>query len=656
MAKGFFRELKHYSIYDISKNLNVEMEEAKRLIGILKRYGIIKAIKGSKPEYEDLSNQDIVLTDVTEKSSEVEFVFDFVGVVMLDKHVFKCYPKYIVSTSEPLTQLKQILQVIKKYNSKQQLFFLYNGEDEDKIFNRLAVSLYLLDEYFKYGVYTNQHEFIETNGEGEILWDKTIDETFTLIQNNRPYYIELQTKTVVDNEMDYFRKLHECILSTCSKELREAGILELFDITEVDLCNTSMEEFGDLDYILYRLQKEIQIQYVSRKQRLLKTIYTYLVNSKMHTDDVSFSLYGTNSFNLVWEKVCSENFGSMLDYPISKLPLGVSPEYEEKRDKTLRSIIDKPIWHRYHPVASDGNVDVLRPDMICIYPCNNNKDYCFGIYDAKYYRIDFIYQSGAKKWKVIGQPGVSDVTKQYLYQLAYNDFIVKQGYKYIQNMFFCPQEEAEPHYGYVEMKMFNNISNVNLEKIAIVKLCAQEMFLRYLDNNRIDAKEISNYIPQIGYRRALSENFTSKMLTYLKRMKIVSSVAEDGLEMEENKGKVIYPSQITRELGAKIIYDTICPIATMTIDSFHPYEKVKGSLATENGNTYRICSKLADVSLKIEGILKELSEQELKDWNVMKEVLKKCFGEMKDINTMVEGKRLDQLTEIIMELAKELYL
>ncbi len=546
--------------------------------------------------------------------------------------------------------------MIKKYNSKQQLFYLYNGEDEDKIFNRLAVSLYLLDEYFKYGLYTNQHEVIETNGEGEILWDKTIDETFALIQNNKPYYIELQTKTVVENEMDYFRRLHEYILSICSKELSESGILELFDITEVNLCNTSMEEFGDIDYILYRLQKEIQIQYVSRKQRLLKTIYTYLVNSKMHTDDVSFSLYGTNSFNLVWEKVCSENFGSMLDYPISKLPLGVSPEYEEKRNNTLRSIIDRPVWHRNHPVACDGNVETLRPDMICIYPCNNNKDYCFGIYDAKYYVIDFIYQTDIEKWKVIGQPGVSDVTKQYLYQLAYNDFIVKQGYKYVQNMFFCPQEEAEPHYGYVDMKMFNSMSNEDLEKILIVKLCAQEMFLRYLDNNKIDPKEITNYIPQIGYKRAVGENFTYKMLTYLKRMKAVSGITEHRLDMEENKGKLIYPSQITRELGAKIIYDTIYPVATMAICTFNPYEIVKGSMATEDENSYRICSKLADVALKIEHILKELTEQELKDWNVMKEALKKCFESMEDINVMAEGKSLDQLTEIMMELVKELYL
>ena len=58
MAKGFFRELKHYKLNDISIELDIETEEAKRLVGILKKYGIVKAVKASKPEYEDLSNQD----------------------------------------------------------------------------------------------------------------------------------------------------------------------------------------------------------------------------------------------------------------------------------------------------------------------------------------------------------------------------------------------------------------------------------------------------------------------------------------------------------------------------------------------------------------------------------------------------------------------
>lgn len=653
MAKGFFRELKHYTLHSISKELGENVEETRRLVGILKKYGVVKAVKKSKPEFEDLSNQDIVLTDVMENATDVEYVFDYVGVVLLDGHVFKCYPKYILSTKAPIQELKKVLRVIKKYNSNEQLVYLYNGEDDNKIFNRLAVSLHLLEEYFMYGIYTNQHEIIETNGEGEILWNKTIDETFAVIQNNRPYYVELQTQNVVDSDMDFFKQLHECVLTQCSTELKNAGLLQLFDITGVELTDCPLVDFGDIDYILYRLQRELQVQYVTRKQNLLKTLYTYIANDKTDRDDISFSLYGTNNFNLVWEKVCADNFGSVLDEKIRKLPLGVSPEYETKKNDTLRSIIDRPVWHRKNPLVSDSNVDTLRPDLICIYPCNEQMDYCFGIYDAKYYRIDFIKQTVS--WKVTGQPGVGDVSKQYLYQLAYDDFITKQGYKYVQNMFFCPQEEAEPDYGYVEMKMLHTMGDKNLENIAVVKLPADEMYDIYLANRKIE--NISKYIPQVGQKRVLSQNFTNRMMAYLKRINQFSRVAEQKLEMKEDRGKLIYPKQIKRELGAKIIYDAICPVASATFYGFDPYEKVNGNMVAEDvSNSYSKCDQIADVALKIESMIKELSEQELRDEDVVRVILKNCFEGLDDINSMVEGYSLDMLTEKIMELIGEAYL
>ena len=83
---------------------------------------------------------------------------------------------------------------------------------------------------------------IETNGEGEILWDKTINETFAIIQNNKPYYVELQTKNTIDNDYDYFRRLHECVLTQCSRELSDAGLLELFELTEVELTQLYLSD------------------------------------------------------------------------------------------------------------------------------------------------------------------------------------------------------------------------------------------------------------------------------------------------------------------------------------------------------------------------------------------------------------------------------
>lgn len=652
MAKGFFRELKHYKLNEISTELNIETEEAKRLVGILKKYGILKAVKASKPEYEDLSNQDIILTDVVENNPEIQYVFDFVGVVMLEGYVFKCYPKYISSTTKPMEQLKKVLKVIKKYNDKEQLIYLFNGEDENKIFNRLAVSLHLLEEYFQYGIYTNQHDVIEVNGEGEILWDKTINETYALIQNNRPYYVELQTQNSVDDEMDYIKRLHECVLTQCTLELRETGILELFDIAEVELTSSSIDDFGDVDYIKYRIIQELRTQFVTRKQTLLKTIYTYIANEKDEQDNLNFSLYGTNSFNLVWEKVCAMNFGSVLDKKLYELPLGVSEEYQSSKNKKLIDIIDAPQWHKYEPAVIAGKVDTLKPDLICIYPCDDT-EYCFGIYDAKYYCIDFKEVNG--KYKVTGQPGVGDVTKQYLYQLAYDDFITKQGYKYVQNMFFCPQEVAEPDYGYVEMNMLHTIGNKTLENVAVVKLCAEEMYDLYLQNEQIT--DPTAYIPAVAIKRVYSTNFANRMMAYLKGITKASQEAQIKMEMKSEKGKLIYPRQIKRELGAKLIYDAICPIATGAFYGFNPYEKEYGNMVAEDmDNSYEKCELIAAVAIEIEKHIKELSEQELRDETIVKVILQHCFDDKEDISAMAKGHSLDKLVEKVMELIREVYL
>lgn len=652
MAKGFFRELKHYKLNEISTELNIGTEEAKRLVGILKKYGIVKAVKASKPEYEDLSNQDIILTDVVENNPEIQYVFDFVGVVMVEGYVFKCYPKYISSTTKPMEQLKKVLKVIKKYNDKEQLVYLFNGEDENKIFNRLAVSLHLLEEYFQYGIYTNQHDVIEVNGEGEILWDKTINETYALIQKNRPYYVELQTQNSVDDEMDYIKRLHECVLTQCTLELRETGILELFDIAEVELTGSSLDDFGDVEYIKYRLNQELRTQFVTRKQTLLKTIYTYIANEKAEQDNLNFSLYGTNSFNLVWEKVCAINFGSVLDKKLYELPLGVSEEYQSSKNKKLIDIIDAPQWHKYEPTVIAGKVDTLKPDLICIYPCDDT-EYCFGIYDAKYYCIDFKEVNG--KYKVTGQPGVGDVTKQYLYQLAYDDFITKQGYKYVQNMFFCPQEVAEPDYGYVEMNMLHTIGNKTLENVAVVKLCAEEMYDLYLQNEHIT--DPTAYIPTVAIKRVYSTNFANRMMAYLKGITKSSQEAQIKMEMKSEKGKLIYPRQIKRELGAKLIYDAICPIATFAFYGFNPYEKEYGNMVAEDmGNSYEICEQIAAVAIEIEKHIKELSEQELRDETIVKVILQHCFDDKADILAMAKGNSLDKLVEKVMELIREVYL
>lgn len=123
------------------------------------------------------------------------------------------------------------------------------------------------------------------------------------------------------------------------------------------------------------------------------------------------------------------------------------------------------------------------------------------------------------------------------------------------------------------MDMLHQIGDKKLENIAVVKLCASEMYDIYLENKTIDEREIGKYIPVVGIQEVENKNFAKRMLAYLTRITNASKMAEKKLEMKAERGNLIYPKQIKRELGAKIIYDAICPVASKAFYGFDPYEK-----------------------------------------------------------------------------------
>ena len=658
MISKYVKEQKRYTQDELRKIFECTADETVQIIRKLKEYGIVKNVKKSDRQsmLSDLVEEDIRVTDIESGERELYYVFSFVGVIVVYGRVLKCYPKYINSCGSPIAQMKQIMRVLEKYNSKEQVIKLYNESDDGGSFNLLAVMLYLMQDYYDNGIYANDVEIVETNGTGEILWDRTINETFSYISNNRPYYTELQTKKRTSDEYDFIRRLHACVLTEFSKELEESDLPELFNIVTVELSEEQLEDLGDEDYILYRIQNELNVQYNTRKQLVLKAMYAYIAQKASFNNIDSFSIYGTNSFNLVWEKVCAQNFGNVLNVKLSELPLGVCDDYKESKDSTLIEIIDRPVWHKTSDNISDEKSDTLRPDLISIYECGDSGEYCFGIYDAKYYNINF--HKNSSEYKVIGQPGVADVTKQYLYQLAYDDFIAKQGYKYVQNMFFCPDESGDKEYGWVQMDMLHQIGDKKLENVAVVKLCASEMYSLYLADHIVNENEMDKYIPVIGRHEVDSQNFANRMMAYLTRITTASKLAEKKLEMKSDRGRLIYPKQIKRELGAKIIYDAICPVASNAFYGFNPYEKEdhESMVAEDMGDSYNRCSQIADASIEIEEIIKDLSEAELRDEKVFKVVLKKCIESKSDIKPMANGKSLDMLTDKIMELVKDVYL
>nr|DAW29148.1 MAG TPA: LlaJI restriction endonuclease [Caudoviricetes sp.] len=475
MISEFVREQKRYTQKDLCHKLKCSEEQVVPLIRKLKEFGVLKAVKASdvQKNMADLLDEDIEVADVEVGENEYLYVFTFVGVIVVAGRVLKCYPKYLLHANEPTHELQQVMKVLEKYNSKEQIVRMFNDSSESSSFNLLAVLLFLLQDYFENNVYSNTEEIIECNGSGEILWDKTINETFTMLSDNRPYYVELQTRKRVTNDFDYFKRLHECVLTMASTELKDAKLLDLFEMDEVNLTDEELDDFGDKEYILYKIEKELNIQFNTRKQLVLKTMYAYIYRRGSLFDIDCLSLFGTNSFNLVWEKICADIMDNQLDVPLGAIKLPVSLKDGYDRKKKLIELIEKPLWTATGKTAKD----TLIPDLISI--CKIDRQYQFIIFDAKYYNA--LLENGTVP---TGQPGIESVTKQYLYQLAYQKFIDEHEFSAVKNCFLLPTENNE-----IEDKgevRFNMLANLGLQDIKVRFIPAAMAYDLYLSGRKMD--------------------------------------------------------------------------------------------------------------------------------------------------------------------------
>lgn len=483
MISVFLREQKRYSQQELTRDFKCSEDKTVRILKRLKEYGVLKAVNANETQKDltDLVEEDIEIADVEAGENEYFYVFTFVGVITIEGRVLKCYPKYLLNSQNPVSELKQVLKVLEKYNSKEQIIRMYNETSDSSAFNMLAVMLFLLQDYHDYGPYTNTQDIIESNGSGDILWDKTINETFTLLSNNRPYYPELLTIKRIDDDFDYFKRLHECVLTRCTKELQDADLLDLFEILGVDVSDEQIDDFGDKEYILDRIIKELNVQFNTRKQLLLKTLYAFISNSRALDDLDCFSMFGTNSFNLVWETACAEVMDNQLQKPIGglKLPVPLSDAYRHLRTKKLIDLIDKPVWIDSDEFGSYSKPaqQTLIPDLISIVKLNG--EHHFIIFDAKYYNLQLLRDK-----KLQGQPGIESITKQYMYELAYRDFIKAHQIAIVKNCFLMPTECNEIiNKGVVSLNIFEGL---NLQNIQIRLLPASLVYQYYLDNTKFD--------------------------------------------------------------------------------------------------------------------------------------------------------------------------
>lgn len=399
--------------------------------------------------------QELVDKRILTKSKENIFSFEFVGILILKERVMFTLPKY-AKNSNKKTIAKQLLALFREYSKREKLnedeLETIGSIDSKNVYNMLSVIIFLMNDYFEHGLYSNEKNICVIDGDDEINWLKTIEEIQPLINEGEPIYLEYFTNSTQNDEENYFRQLHRYILNECTKKLKNLGLTDFLGLEPITF-EVDEDSLGTSQSIISRINNELNIQFVNRKQLLLKAMASFISNEKMETDNFTISFYGTRSFHVVWEKTCG--------YVLNN-------KYED-----VKKLIAPPKWTT--PSGKEHKAATLIPDIISI-----TKD-SFIISDAKYYSIKLTGDI------LSGNPGVEDVTKQYLYQLAFNYYIVTKNFTSVKNMLLFPSEEKDiKQLGKVTIKF---LKDLNLEDITLLSLPADSIFDLYTNSRKLNIEK-----------------------------------------------------------------------------------------------------------------------------------------------------------------------
>ena len=490
MRTVYVRERSFHTPVSLARTLGIEVGDADRYIALLCAHGLLRLRTGDEPkEYDPLG----------ESAPRGTYQFVYVGLALVESVCIVVYPKYLPE-ADPLcpddatkAAMRQVFRVLRKSGGSYASIAAAT-EDGMRANDRLALMLSLLEMYDEYGVYSNYVHTIADNGSGNISWERTIATNLPFVRDGRPIYFDYKTVETDADVSDFVMRLHRAVLTECSRFMQESGLAQLLALDEVWLSDSSVADFGDADFVAYRLERERAVQFVTWKQDVIDLLVRYVRNEGMSaTPDAPLCL-GTSSFHHVWETACKVAFGDVLSVRLDELGIELAPPFTGMAEiMRLIDVIPRPEWAAMgaDEERACGEVATLIPDIVTVRGAGG----CaagggtFAILDAKYY-------TPLLGERVGGVPGVESVTKQFLYQAAYRDFVLAHGFSRVVNAFLVPScGNAVEHLGRVrfpgviaaEETPFSN-------EVELYALPAEAVFDAYVGGRQLDAESLAEVV------------------------------------------------------------------------------------------------------------------------------------------------------------------
>lgn len=478
------REQQYYTHKELEKLLGIrDTDDLIRMVQQLKCAKILRTVS----EKTQAAGEDDGETDDSWKKRLLEsyrYSFRYVGILQFDKKALYILPKYCrpISAEESETAddnrmqtLSTVLQVIVRY--AKELRDLGEEDSTDPWQDFLHLVIELVTDYSENGVYRDDNQLDEINGKGRILWHRTIAASIPFIQDDSPVYTNLHTRCQFVDEQNFFTRLHHFLAYHAWRILQGLNLNTLLNLPDITKQEDNEDDFSDVAYMLYRLRAELGQQFDSRRRYLLTLMIRYLETKDEDSTD-GYYRFGKSGFHVVWEEAC-------------RCALNMETSTSEHMQ------LSRPKWQLgEHTISMEPNKKGLQADMFHY----DNEQPRLLIGDAKYYTPSLNPQS------IQGMPGIGDLLKQQLYELALRNYFHPQAD--VINVFLMPRQEADPSPGENRITRFGSVyipmltgsylgdgrrqglvhsekllDIPNLQPVILCKICPQLLWKAYLTHD-----------------------------------------------------------------------------------------------------------------------------------------------------------------------------
>jgi hypothetical protein len=375
--------------------------------------------------------QRAVFKPVKHTNKDIVYRLAFVGEIALSRSYAIAVPKCFEKTPDK-SSLFYIQQTLKKYfdsSDKQdsvqrediQNLFFYNDSKSKEVEVYFTLKSYFLNK----GVYKRRIQKLTNDISRPIDWKKTIQKSHVYVSDDSAFYSNPYTKKFVEEE-NLVSEIFKAILMELTNKYEQSEIKNQI----LHHCNSHLT-FENIkeNAVSYceSIRIESSITFNSDDLLVLSILIKYLEDKLGHLGDGVVRLYGTSSFHVIWEHICSTIF--------------------ENKYHEFASMLNQPAWVIEGEIYDKGN---FIPDVITK---KQDKTY---IIDAKYYYP--IPKSVC---------GVSDIAKQLIYAQIFGD-------KDISNILVFPSfnEYNVVNKGYVSI--FDNdkveVSEFKKQRIQVLEL------------------------------------------------------------------------------------------------------------------------------------------------------------------------------------------